>query len=55
MFKIQVEPHAQAACSSNWDSSLLMTAIIIDFHWGHKHPQLQVWLLSCENQPIVRV
>lgn len=54
MFKIQVEPRAQAACSSNWDSSLLMTAIIIfDFRWGHKHPQLQVWLLSCENQPIV--
>lgn len=54
MFKIQVEPCAQAACSSNWDSFLLMTAIVIfDFRWGHKHPQLQVWLLSCENQPIV--
>ena len=54
MFKIQVEPRAQAACSSSWDSFLLMTAIVIfDFRWGHKHPQLQVWLLSCENQPIV--
>ena len=54
MFKIQVEPRAQAGCSSNWDSFLLMTAIVIfDFRWGHKHPQLQVWLLSCENQPIV--
>ena len=35
MFKIQVEPRAQAACSSNWDSFLLMTAIVIfDFRWG---------------------